>query len=68
MVEDILEDPKRAAQLSEQARRYAATWSSALMATRLAELYREVVSTHVPAQAAGPATASQHVPSPGSGS
>jgi glycosyltransferase involved in cell wall biosynthesis len=68
LVEDILEDPKRAAQLSEQARRYAATWSSALMATRLAELYREVVSTHVPAQAAGPATASQHVPSPGSGS
>jgi len=67
LVLDILEDPGRAAQLSEQARRYAAAWSSALMAGRLAELYREVISTHVQVTA-GVAAASQHVPSPGSGS
>jgi 1,2-diacylglycerol 3-alpha-glucosyltransferase len=65
LVAEILENPDRAALLSEQARRYAITWSSALMAARLAELYREVVSTHVPAKAPGPATASQHLPSPG---
>jgi glycosyltransferase involved in cell wall biosynthesis len=39
----ILDDPTRAAQLSTQARSYAASWASARMATRLAELYGEVV-------------------------
>ena len=68
LVADILEDPQRAAHLSAQARRYALSWSSALMAARLAELYREVVSAHLPARAAGAAAASQHVPDPGAGS
>jgi 1,2-diacylglycerol 3-alpha-glucosyltransferase len=61
LVEDILEDPSRAAHLSEQARRYAQTWSSALMAARLAKLYRELISAHRPARAAGAAAASQHL-------
>ena len=52
LVEDILEDPTRAALLSEQARRYALSWSSAIMANRLAELYREVISAHVPSATA----------------
>jgi glycosyltransferase involved in cell wall biosynthesis len=40
---DILDDPARAARLSSQARSYAQGWSSALMARRLAQLYRELV-------------------------
>ena len=68
LVADILEDPQRAAHLSEQARRYALTWSSALMATRLAELYREVISSHVPASAPGAGAATHQAPHPGSGS
>jgi hypothetical protein len=68
LVEDILDDPARAAALSEQARRYALTWSSVLMATRLAELYREVISTHVSATAPGATAAAHQVPHPGSGS
>jgi 1,2-diacylglycerol 3-alpha-glucosyltransferase len=39
---DILDDPQRAARLSAQARTYAASWASANMAWRLAELYREL--------------------------
>jgi 1,2-diacylglycerol 3-alpha-glucosyltransferase len=65
LVLDILEDPERAAHLSEQARRYAATWSSALMADRLAELYREVISSHVLASARA-AAAPHQAPSPDS--
>jgi glycosyltransferase involved in cell wall biosynthesis len=38
----IIDDPARAAQLSAQARAYAASWTSARMAARLAELYCEV--------------------------
>ena len=68
LVRDILDDPARAAALSEQARRYALTWSSVLMATRLAELYREVISTHVSATAPGATAAAHQVPHPGSGS
>ncbi len=63
LVADILEDPTRAALLSEQAKRYALSWSSAIMANRLAELYREVISAHVPAADAGPAAASPQLPS-----
>jgi glycosyltransferase involved in cell wall biosynthesis len=40
---DILDDPARAARLSSQARSYAQGWSSALMARRLAQLYRELL-------------------------
>jgi glycosyltransferase involved in cell wall biosynthesis len=40
---DVLDDPARAARLSSQARSYAQGWSSALMARRLAQLYRELV-------------------------
>jgi glycosyltransferase involved in cell wall biosynthesis len=39
---DILDDPQRAAKLSAQARTYALSWTSANMAWRLAELYREL--------------------------
>ena len=37
-----LDDPARAARLSAQARSYAQGWASALMARRVAELYREL--------------------------
>jgi len=40
---DVLDDPARAARLSSQARSYAQGWSSALMARRLAQLYRDLV-------------------------
>jgi glycosyltransferase involved in cell wall biosynthesis len=43
---DILEDPARAAKLSAQARSYAQGWSSGLMASRLAQLYRERIDQH----------------------
>jgi glycosyltransferase involved in cell wall biosynthesis len=43
---DILDDPARAARLSAQARSYAQTWASNLMAWRLAELYRELTHQH----------------------
>ncbi len=49
---DILEDPTRAARLSEQARSYALGWSSALMARRLADLYRELTDGATVPQAA----------------
>lgn len=62
-IEDILEDSTRAALLSEQARRYALSWSSAIMAMRLADLYREVIRAHVPAAALGAAAAAQQLPS-----
>jgi glycosyltransferase involved in cell wall biosynthesis len=41
-IADILDDPARAARLSAQARSYAQGWASALMARRVAELYREL--------------------------
>ena len=46
---DILDDAVRAARLSAQARAYAQTWSSNLMAWRLAELYRELTLQREPA-------------------
>jgi glycosyltransferase involved in cell wall biosynthesis len=46
---DILDDPARAARLSAQARSYAQSWASNLMAWRLAELYRELTHQHQPA-------------------
>ena len=41
-IADILEDPARAARLSEQAHRYAQSWASSRMATRLAMLYQDL--------------------------
>jgi glycosyltransferase involved in cell wall biosynthesis len=43
----IIDDPPRAAQLSAQARTYAAGWASARMAARLAEFYSEVAQGSV---------------------
>jgi 1,2-diacylglycerol 3-alpha-glucosyltransferase len=52
-IADVLEDPARAARLSEQAHRYAQTWASNRMAARLAGLYQELVqSARQPATAA----------------
>ncbi len=48
-IADILDDPARAAQLSEQARAYARGWASSHMAERLAQLYRELLDRHAPA-------------------
>jgi 1,2-diacylglycerol 3-alpha-glucosyltransferase len=48
-IADILEDPARAAKLSEQAHRYAQHWASSRMAARLATLYRELVHPLQPA-------------------
>jgi len=45
----VLDDPARAALLSAQARTYAASWTSARMAARLAELYAEVARGSVSA-------------------
>ena len=42
-IADILEDPVRAARLSEQAHVYAQTWMSSRMAARLAALYRDLL-------------------------
>jgi glycosyltransferase involved in cell wall biosynthesis len=42
IVADILEDPQRAARLSQQALSYAQTWASAHMSARLAQLYAEL--------------------------
>jgi 1,2-diacylglycerol 3-alpha-glucosyltransferase len=42
-IADILEDPVRAARLSEQASVYAQTWASSRMAARLAALYRDLL-------------------------
>ncbi len=41
---DVLDDRERAAKLSAQARQYAQSWASARMASRLAELYREIIA------------------------
>jgi 1,2-diacylglycerol 3-alpha-glucosyltransferase len=41
-IADILDDPARAAKLSEQAQAYAHSWASSRMAARLAALYREL--------------------------
>ena len=41
-IADILDDPARAAKLSQQAYAYARTWASSRMAARLATLYREL--------------------------
>ena len=51
-VADVLDNPARAARLSEQAHRYAETWASSRMAARLARLYQDLSSP-----AAQPATA-----------
>jgi len=51
-IADILEDPARAARLSEQAHRYALSWASSRMAVRLATLYRELLTLREPASAA----------------
>jgi glycosyltransferase involved in cell wall biosynthesis len=48
-IADILDDPARAARLSAQARSYAQTWASNLMARRLAALYRELTHALEPA-------------------
>jgi glycosyltransferase involved in cell wall biosynthesis len=40
---ELIEDPVRAARAGATARRYAASWSSATMARRLAALYRDLV-------------------------
>jgi glycosyltransferase involved in cell wall biosynthesis len=45
-IADILEDPARAARLSEQAHRYAETWASSRMAARLARLYQDLTDAH----------------------
>jgi glycosyltransferase involved in cell wall biosynthesis len=42
-IADILEDPVRAARLSEQAHAYAQNWASSRMAARLAALYQELL-------------------------
>lgn len=41
-IADILDDPSRAAKLSQQAYAYARNWASSRMAARLATLYREL--------------------------
>jgi glycosyltransferase involved in cell wall biosynthesis len=46
---DILDDPARAARLSEQARSYAQTWASSRMAARLASLYDDLATQRVAA-------------------
>jgi len=48
-IADILDDPVRATRLSAQARSYAQTWASNLMAWRLAELYRDLAHQPEPA-------------------
>src|ERR1700728_384241 len=48
-IADILEYPARAARLSAQAREYSLTWTSNLMARRLAGLYRELTHALEPA-------------------
>jgi 1,2-diacylglycerol 3-alpha-glucosyltransferase len=47
-IADILDDPARASRLSAQARSYAHSWASNLMARRLAELYRELAHQQQP--------------------
>ncbi|HEY4973675.1 MAG TPA: hypothetical protein VII41_08700, partial [Steroidobacteraceae bacterium] len=47
-IADILDEPARAARLSAQARSYAQSWASNLMARRLAELYRELAHQQQP--------------------
>jgi 1,2-diacylglycerol 3-alpha-glucosyltransferase len=48
-IADILEDPLRAARLSEQAHRYAQTWASSRMASKLADLYQDLLPPPHPA-------------------
>jgi glycosyltransferase involved in cell wall biosynthesis len=46
-IADVLEDPLRAARLSEQAHSYAQTWASSRMASKLADLYQDLLKqTH----------------------
>jgi 1,2-diacylglycerol 3-alpha-glucosyltransferase len=42
-IADVLEDPERAARLSEQGHGYAQTWASSRMAARLATLYQDLI-------------------------
>lgn len=44
-IADLLEDPVRAARLSEQAHSYAQTWASSRMAARLAGLYQDLTKS-----------------------
>lgn len=44
-VVDLLEDRERAARLSAQALVYARSWASSVMASRLADFYREITAT-----------------------
>jgi len=44
IVLQLLEDPARRAELSQEARAYAATWSSDAMVSRLLTLYRSVIA------------------------
>jgi 1,2-diacylglycerol 3-alpha-glucosyltransferase len=44
-IADVLEDPERAARLSEQAHSYAQTWASSRMAARLASLYQDLIKS-----------------------
>jgi glycosyltransferase involved in cell wall biosynthesis len=48
-IADILEDPVRAARLSEQAHVYAQSWASSRMAARLAGLYQDLLHQPQPA-------------------
>jgi 1,2-diacylglycerol 3-alpha-glucosyltransferase len=48
-IADVLEDPLRAARLSEQAHSYAQTWASSRMASKLAALYQDLLKQTQPA-------------------
>jgi 1,2-diacylglycerol 3-alpha-glucosyltransferase len=56
-IADILEDPVRAARLSEQAHAYAQSWASSRMAARLTGLYRDLLHQPTPPAIAPPSHA-----------
>jgi 1,2-diacylglycerol 3-alpha-glucosyltransferase len=56
-IADVLEDPVRAARLSEQAHSYAKSWASSRMASKLASLYQDLIKTTPSATAADRRTA-----------
>jgi 1,2-diacylglycerol 3-alpha-glucosyltransferase len=51
-IADVLEDPVRAARLSEQAHSYAQSWASNRMASNLAALYQDLIKSEHPSTAA----------------
>lgn len=52
IVSDVLKDPERRRQISEDARVYASSWSASALADRLAQLYAQLVGdTSLPAVA-----------------